>query len=140
MRIKDIIIDTFMSVKQQLNPNKRKNCFELFGYDFLIDEDLRIWLIEVNTNPYFGIPNDYISNLLPKMQDDMFKIVLDPVFPAKTTQDSTENGFELLYCEHGSDYSPEPVNKRQPFTTELYPNPELKQVVGVQRVLEKFRK
>ena len=38
-RAKDIIIDTFLSVKNKLNPRKRKDCFELFGYDFLIDED-----------------------------------------------------------------------------------------------------
>jgi hypothetical protein len=38
-RIKDIIIDTFQSVKTQLNPNRRENVFELFGYDFIIDED-----------------------------------------------------------------------------------------------------
>ena len=127
-RIKDLIIDTFLSVKNQLNPNKRKHCFELFGYDFLIDEDFRVWLIEVNTNPYFGIPNSYIAELLPKMQDDMFKIVLDPIYAPKETTDYGDegNGFELLYCEHGSDYSDEPVNKRQPFTTEIYPVPELR--------------
>ena len=50
-RMKDIIIDTILSVKKSLNPNKRKNCFELFGYDFLIDEDFRTWLIEVQTSP-----------------------------------------------------------------------------------------
>ena len=66
-----------------MNPNKRKNIFELFGYDFLIDEDLRTWLIEVNTNPYLGVPNDFIKNLLPKMADDMLKIVLDPYYPPK---------------------------------------------------------
>jgi hypothetical protein len=27
---------------------KRDYTFELFGYDFLVDEDLRVWLIEVN--------------------------------------------------------------------------------------------
>ena len=56
-RMKDLIIDSINSVKTQLNPNKRKNVFELFGYDFLIVEDFRLWLIEINTNPYFGVPN-----------------------------------------------------------------------------------
>ncbi len=28
------------------------------GYDFMIDEDFRVWLIEVNTNPYFGVVNN----------------------------------------------------------------------------------
>jgi Tubulin-tyrosine ligase family len=86
-RIKDIIIDTILSVRNQLNPNKRKNAFELFGYDFLIDEDFRIWLIEVNTNPYFGIANEYIADLLPKMIDDMIKIVVDPVYPPKHVEE-----------------------------------------------------
>lgn len=54
-----------------MNPNKRKHVFELFGYDFLIDEDLRTWLIEVNTNPYLGVPNDLIKNLLPLMIDHL---------------------------------------------------------------------
>jgi hypothetical protein len=86
-RIKDIIIDTILAVKNQLNPNKRKNAFELFGYDFLIDEDFRIWLIEVNTNPYFGIANEYIADLLPKMIDDMAKIVIDPIYPPKNVEE-----------------------------------------------------
>jgi hypothetical protein len=62
--MKDLIIDSILSVKTQLNPNKRKNIFEIFGYDFLIDEDFRLWLIEVNTNPYLGIPNTFIGNVV----------------------------------------------------------------------------
>lgn len=53
-RMKDIVIDTFLAVKSSVNPNHRKNTFELFGYDFMVDEDFRVWLIEVNTNPYLG--------------------------------------------------------------------------------------
>ena len=78
--MRDLIIDTFAATKQQLNPNRKKNVFELLGYDFLIDEDFRIWLIEVNTNPYFGVPNAFIAGLLPKMMDDLLDIVLDPVY------------------------------------------------------------
>ena len=27
----------------------------------MIDEDYRVWLIEVNENPYLGVPNDFIK-------------------------------------------------------------------------------
>lgn len=56
-RVKDIMIDSFLSVRKKMNPNNRKNVFELFGFDFLIDEDFRVWLIEINTNPFLGTPN-----------------------------------------------------------------------------------
>ena len=79
-RINDIVIDTFLSVRKQLNPNNRKDCWELFGFDFLIDEDFRVWLIEVNTNPYLGMPNKYIADLMPIMIDDLIKLTVDPTF------------------------------------------------------------
>ena len=83
-----------------MNPNGRRNVFELFGFDFLLDEDLRIWLIEVNYNPFLGCPNGYMKKLVPKMINDMLKIVLDPVLAPKTVPDpDVENGFELLYRE-----------------------------------------
>ena len=50
-QIVPIIELTMTSVRQKLNKNNRKFCFELFGYDFMIDDLLRPWLIEVNTNP-----------------------------------------------------------------------------------------
>lgn len=79
--MKDIVIDTILAAKPQMNPNHRKNHFELFGYDFLVDEDFRVWLIEVNTNPYLGTPNEYMRYLVPAMIDEMFRIVLDPIYP-----------------------------------------------------------
>lgn len=79
-RMKDIAIDCYLSSKNVLNPNKRRNSFEFFGFDFMIDEDFRVWLIEVNTNPYIGIHNKGMKHILPEMFDSLFKIVLDPVF------------------------------------------------------------
>ena len=70
--MKDIVIDSFLAVKNMMNPNRRKNTFELFGYDFMIDEDYRTWLIEVNTNPYLGKPNSWAESFVPKMVDEMF--------------------------------------------------------------------
>lgn len=46
-RIKTLIIDSYKSASNQLNSNKIPHSFELFGYDFLVDEDFRVWLIEV---------------------------------------------------------------------------------------------
>jgi hypothetical protein len=34
-----------------LNPMNRKHCFQIFGYDFMIDQSGYPWLIEVNNNP-----------------------------------------------------------------------------------------
>ena len=61
MRMKDIAIDCFLSAKSSMNPSKRRNSFEFFGFDFMIDEDFRTWLIEVNTNPYLGLPNNHMK-------------------------------------------------------------------------------
>lgn len=92
----------------------------------MIDEDFRIWLIEVNTNPYFGIANEYIADLLPKMIDDMTRIVVDPIYPPRNVEDpARENLFELVYSDDQN------INKRRPFSMDLvYPVPELKQQVG----------
>jgi hypothetical protein len=96
-RIKDLMIDVYLSVRKTINPNKRKNCFELFGFDFLIDEDFRVWLIEVNTNPYLGVPNQFIKVLLPNMLDDMLRIVLDPTYTPTKYNTDRPNGFDLIY-------------------------------------------
>eukprot|EP00826_Nyctotherus_ovalis_P045450 TRINITY_DN5036_c0_g1_i27.p1 TRINITY_DN5036_c0_g1~~TRINITY_DN5036_c0_g1_i27.p1 ORF type:complete len:387 (+),score=98.58 TRINITY_DN5036_c0_g1_i27:377-1537(+) len=129
-RIKDLMIDSYLAVKSELNPNKRKNCFELLGYDFLIDEDFRVWLIEVNTNPYLGVPNNFIKGLLPKMINDLLEIVLDPcikpanplpprgIFPASYSVE-IENQFELLYDEKRK------INKRRSYAESIYPIAEL---------------
>lgn len=122
-RIKDLIIDTYLSSKKQLHKSKKSNVFELLGYDFLIDEDFRVWLIEVNTNPYLGVPNEYIEELLPNMLDDLLDITVDSLYPPSVSRTRLVNDFELIYCENGSAFSKESkaVNKRQNFNTNIYP-------------------
>lgn len=66
-RMKSLVVDCILSVRKLFLRNVKKKEFELFGFDFLIDEDLRTWLLEVNNNPYLGIPNKFIKELLPQM-------------------------------------------------------------------------
>lgn len=128
-RMRDLILDTVLSVKTELmvSTKKRGCAFELLGYDFMVDEDLRVWLIEVNTNPYLGIPNAYIRVLLPKMLDDLFDLVLDRQYPRDGVEERKgANDFELLYCEKGSLYSDESVNRHRGYGKDLlYPCKEL---------------
>lgn len=49
--MKALIIKSIFSVRKTIDPQKRKYTFEMFGYDFITDEDFNTWLIEVNTNP-----------------------------------------------------------------------------------------
>ena len=54
---------------------------EIFGYDFMVDANLRPWLIEVNTNPCLEESNQLLRHLVPRMLDDAFKLTLDIMFP-----------------------------------------------------------
>lgn len=48
--MKGIATNLFNAVSGKMDSNK-KGGFELFGLDFMIDEELKVWLIECNTNP-----------------------------------------------------------------------------------------
>ena len=56
--------------------------FQLFGYDFMIDENFRLYLIEVNTNPCLEVCCPLLARIIPEVLDNSFKIVLDPLFPS----------------------------------------------------------
>lgn len=123
-RIKDIVIDTVLAIKPSIvaTAKKRGSTFELLGYDFMIDEDLRVWLIEANTNPYLGIPNAYIGRVLPRMLDDLFDLVIGG-------EHKEENRFELVHCERGSRFSRVAVNVRRALE-KVYPLEELKPMMA----------
>ena len=71
------------SVKRKLNPQKRNQCFEIFGYDFIVDAEFNTWLIEVNTNPCLVESSAILKELLPRMLNDAIKLTIDRIFKVK---------------------------------------------------------
>jgi len=47
----------------------------------MIDEDLKLYLIEINTNPDITVCCGLLQKLIPTMIDNALRIAVDPVFP-----------------------------------------------------------
>ena len=61
-----MVRDTFRSVEKKIDPDMRNHTFEIFGYDFMIDDQLNIKLIEVNTNPCLETTCPVLNKIIPK--------------------------------------------------------------------------
>ncbi|CAI2369156.1 unnamed protein product [Moneuplotes crassus] len=82
-QIEDSVVMTFRSIEHtfmQRPKNHDKSCFEIFGYDFMIDEHLKVWLIECNTNPCIEESSKLLQRIIPRMIDDALNLVLDETF------------------------------------------------------------
>lgn len=68
---------TLSTIRKKINSNRRRHCFELFGFDFFIDNEYNVFLIEVNTNPCLEESSRLLTKLLPRLLDDLFKLTID---------------------------------------------------------------
>ena len=82
-KVKEIITISMRSVKEKINKNNRNYQFELFGYDFMLDEDFNLFLIEINTNPGLEESSPWIKIIVPRMLDDALRLTLDQLFEPK---------------------------------------------------------
>ena len=82
-KLKKIIEITVFSANRKLNKKNAKHCFEILGYDFIIDCNYDVWLLEVNDNPGLCESSPLIKVLIPRMLDDAFRLTLDKVFQTK---------------------------------------------------------
>ena len=78
-QIEAIVIKTVISVSTEyyknIFPNKINNTFELYGFDILIDENYRAWLIEVNVNPSLHCTSPLDLSIKTDLISDIFNVV-----------------------------------------------------------------
>jgi tubulin monoglycylase TTLL3/8 len=73
--------DVFRATFDKLDPKRRQNTFEVFGLDFMIDDEFKLYLIEINTNPCLELSSPLLARMIPNMLENAFKLVVDPMFP-----------------------------------------------------------
>ena len=79
-RMERLVTDTFRAVYNKVDPGRLKNAFEIFGYDFMIDEIFKVYLIEVNTNPSLEICSPLLARIVPELLDNSFRLTIDPIY------------------------------------------------------------
>ena len=72
-KMRNLAADSIKAVSRKMDPARRNCSFEIFGYDFMVDEDLKPWLIEVNTNPCLELASPYLARLIPAMLENSIK-------------------------------------------------------------------
>eukprot|EP00742_Colponemidia_sp_Colp-10_P004175 GILJ01004454.1.p1 GENE.GILJ01004454.1~~GILJ01004454.1.p1 ORF type:complete len:476 (-),score=67.04 GILJ01004454.1:192-1619(-) len=91
--IQELIIRSLMSVQKVMINDK--HCFELYGYDVLMDSNLKPWLLEVNASPSLtaNTPSDYEMKIA--MLDDVLTIL--DLEHYMTGAEEQVGGFDLIY-------------------------------------------
>lgn len=87
-KIYDVIIKSLVSIeditKHQIKKSNigRNNCYELFGYDILMDNYMNPWLLEINLSPSLAFETPLDLKIKANLIKDTFNLV-GVVLPSK---------------------------------------------------------
>jgi tubulin polyglutamylase TTLL5 len=80
-RIYDLIIKSIISGEHYVNSAIKKynlhrnNCFEVFGYDVILDSELKPWLLEVNLSPSLACESPLDLTIKSNLLADTFNMI-----------------------------------------------------------------
>ena len=78
-QIQDIVIKTIISTAydntKEITYNKIFSMFELYGFDIMIDDNFKAWLIEVNVNPSLHCTSPLDLSIKTDLISDVFNIL-----------------------------------------------------------------
>lgn len=75
--MKNLVISTMQSVQDMYQNKAGKGCFELFGFDIMLDDNFNPWLIEVNESPSMEYSTDITERLVKELFPSIVSVVVD---------------------------------------------------------------
>ncbi|XP_058965337.2 tubulin polyglutamylase TTLL5 isoform X1 [Pocillopora verrucosa] len=81
MRIEDVVVKTIIAGELHIASACKMfmpyagNCFEIYGFDILVDENLRPWLLEVNLSPSLACDSPLDLKIKSHLVSDMFNLI-----------------------------------------------------------------
>jgi len=72
-KIQDLVVLTLQGAQKLIMNDK--HCFELYGFDVLLDDNLKPWLLEVNGSPSMTANTEQDAQLKCNLLDDVFTIL-----------------------------------------------------------------
>lgn len=98
--IKFIMIQSLKACQNSMINDK--HCFECYGYDIIIDDNLKPWLIEVNASPSMSSTTRGDRIMKTSLVSDILNIMVPPNFPDREAMNNVTSRlgkFEVLYDE-----------------------------------------
>nr|XP_021137521.1 inactive polyglycylase TTLL10 isoform X2 [Columba livia] len=74
-RMQQIMLQCFLAAKHKLD--RKLGYFDLIGCDFLIDENFKVWLLEMNANPALHTGCRALSDTIPAVVHESLDLVLE---------------------------------------------------------------
>jgi len=101
---------------------KQSNVYGLFGLDFMLDDEFRLWFIEANPNPQMLATSPFLGQLLTQMVQSVFEIeyglyrsrMKRALELIKNMMDEKEAGFTVNYSHWKLQYQAAIKNKFEP--------------------------
>jgi Tubulin-tyrosine ligase family len=117
-RIEDVVIKTIISMESivfqatSAHVPNRNNCFDLFGFDILLDKNLKPWLLEVNLSPSLACDSVLDSKIKSELIADLFNLVGIVPLSQRTHSHLNKFGEPHNYFKHPSALSPFEFKKK----------------------------
>ena len=76
-QIKKGVIASLMAARDSVVQNENFVSHEIFGYDFMVDTNMNVWLLEVNSSPSMEYSSPITERMVKEVLPNIAELVLE---------------------------------------------------------------